>query len=258
MQHSESLGCSIEMEEYPMDVHSTYGTQAYSLRVRKRRHSPGKNLRYVKRRFSSLRPEDLSVVTQPTHYIRVTFSDPNMWYLRSGHHLHSVHNWLKPYGGQPVSEYHITLALLNLTSEDLARDISPIAVFLRNVRFELHEFALLRKTLVLNASEMYCANIHRFKPVYRVNMAVPTIREWLRVQGFSLYNSHLPLHMSISKLHALDDVTRNYIITMPCFRTYPQQMFVTPMAVELVSIRSAAEGTKQIIHSHPILHDPGF
>nr|QBF80614.1 ORF4b [Middle East respiratory syndrome-related coronavirus] len=132
------------MEESLTDVPSTSGTQVYSRKARKRSHSPTKKLRYVKRRFSLLRPEDLSVIVQPTHYVRVTFSDPNMWYLRSGHHLHSVHNWLKPYGGQPVSEYHITLALLNLTDEDLARDFSPIALFLRNVRFELHEFALLR------------------------------------------------------------------------------------------------------------------
>nr|ASU90464.1 NS4B protein [Middle East respiratory syndrome-related coronavirus] len=246
------------MEESLMDVPSTSGTQVYSRKARKRSHSPTKKLRYVKRRFSLLRPEDLSVIVQPTHYVRVTFSDPNMWYLRSGHHLHSVHNWLKPYGGQPVSEYHITLALLNLTDEDLARDFSPIALFLRNVRFELHEFALLRKTLVLNASEIYCANIHRFKPVYRVNTAIPTIKDWLLVQGFSLYHSGLPLHMSISKLHTLDDVTRNYIITMPCFRTYPQQMFVTPLAVDVVSIRSSNQGNKQIVHSHPILHHSGF
>nr|AVN89416.1 ORF4b [Middle East respiratory syndrome-related coronavirus] len=118
------------MEESLMDVPSTSGTQVYSHKARKRSHSPTKKLRYVKRRFSLLRPEDL---VQSTHYVRVIFSDPNMCLL-SGHHLHSVHNWLN--GGQSVSEYHITLALLNLTDEDLARDFSPIALFLRNFRFE--------------------------------------------------------------------------------------------------------------------------
>nr|AVN89373.1 ORF4b [Middle East respiratory syndrome-related coronavirus] len=68
------------MEESLMDVPSTSGTQVYSHKARKRSHSPTKKLRYVKRRFSLLRPEDLSVIVQPTHYVRVTFSDPNIYF----------------------------------------------------------------------------------------------------------------------------------------------------------------------------------
>ncbi|ARJ34229.1 ORF4b protein [Bat coronavirus] len=258
MQPAELCGCSIEMEEYPMDVHSTCVTPASSRMFRKRRHSPSRNLRYVKRRFSSLRPEDISLVTEPTHYLRVIFHSPNTWYIRSGHDLDSVHKWLKPYGGIPVNEYHITLALLSLSEQHLAMDISPIAIFLRNVRFELFDFTLLRKTLALKASEICCDNLHRFQPITRVNMALPLIKEWLRVQGFPIYNSHLPLHMSVSKLHALDDNTCEYVANMSCFKQYPTQMFVRPIAVELVSIRQSSNAPRCIVHSVPILHAPGF
>nr|QQK33725.1 truncated ORF4b [Middle East respiratory syndrome-related coronavirus]QQK33726.1 truncated ORF4b [Middle East respiratory syndrome-related coronavirus] len=59
------------MEESLMDVPSTSGTQVYSRKARNRSHSPTKKLRYVKRRFSLLRPEDLcqGYIFRPQHVV---------------------------------------------------------------------------------------------------------------------------------------------------------------------------------------------
>nr|AUM60017.1 ORF4b protein [Middle East respiratory syndrome-related coronavirus] len=223
-------------------------------RFRKRRHSPPTKQRYAKRRFSPLKLEDIMEVdiSQPTHYLRLIFPNYRQWHCRSGHLIDEVQNWLSAFGDvKPVTEYHLTLTLLCCTEQDLHKDLTPLANILHNVKFDVGGFIIMGKTLVLNAKEL----VDGYGNTMYVNMAVPHIKEWLKVQGFTLYNSRLPLHMSVAKLHNLTDSQRAYIGSTAYIQQCVTRFFLAPIAVELVSLRAANNGHKQIVKSIPIHHD---
>ncbi|ASL68945.1 hypothetical protein [Hypsugo bat coronavirus HKU25] len=218
---------------------------------RKRPASPYSmlNLRYVKRRFSPLKLEDIMEVDppQPTHYVRLVFDPLTSWQVVRGHSLDVIQQWLTPFGAKPVSEYHITLALLCCQPTEQFHDLSPLTHLLAGVKFVLSDFNVLGRTLVLNAHELQDGS--NFVPV---NMAVSHIKEWLKVHGYIIHNSHLPLHLSVSKLHDLDDNTRSYIDSWPYFTQDNTSIVVTPSALELVTIRGNSNNPKQIVQSLPI------
>nr|USF97411.1 ORF4b [Middle East respiratory syndrome-related coronavirus] len=217
---------------------------------RKRHHPTNTKLRYAKRRFSPLKPEDVMEIDPhpgPTHYLRVVFPPSKDWRVSSGHMLDDVQKWLTPYGAKPITEYHITLALLCCKPDEQFDDFTPLANMLKDIIFELGDFNILGRTLVLNAHEL-----QRYGMTRPVNMAVPHIKEWLKVHGYTIYNSHLPLHLSVSKLHDLDEATRSYIGTRAYFKQYVTRILVAPTALELVTIRGTPSNPKQIVQSLPI------
>nr|AVV62540.1 ORF4b [Middle East respiratory syndrome-related coronavirus] len=177
----------------------------------------------------------------PTHYLRVVFPPSRNWDVRSGHMLDDVQRWLAPYGAKPVTEYHITIALLICKPDQQFHNFSYLAHMLTDVVFELSDFHILGRTLVLNANE--CQH---------PNMTVHHIKEWLRVYGYTIYNSHLPLHLSVSKLHDLDDATRSYIGSTAYIKQYTTRILAKPTALELVTIRGTPNNPKQIVQSIPI------
>nr|BDD37135.1 ORF4b [Merbecovirus sp.]BDI08840.1 ORF4b [Merbecovirus sp.] len=215
---------------------------------RKRRRPTDTKLRYVKRRFSPLKPEDVMEVEPvcPTHYLRVVFPPSRSWHVSSGHMLEDVQRWLNPYGAKPVSEYHITLALLCCKPDQPFHDFTPLANSLKNVVFELCDFNILGRTLVLNAHELH----HHMK--VPINMALIHIREWLTVHGYTIHNSGLPLHLSVSKLHDIDENTRSYLGSLAYFTQYTTRMTAKPTALELVTIRGNPDNPKKIVQSIPI------
>nr|WCZ55715.1 MAG: ORF4b protein [Middle East respiratory syndrome-related coronavirus] len=210
---------------------------------RKRRRHTDTKLRYVKRRFSPIKFEDVMAVGHPapTHYLRVVFPPSRNWDVRSGHMLDDVQRWLAPYGAKPVTEYHITIALLICKPDQQFHNFSYLAHMLTDVVFELSDFHILGRTLVLSANE--CQH---------PNMTVHHIKEWLRVYGYTIYNSHLPLHLSVSKLHDLDDATRSYIGSTAYIKQYTTRILAKPTALELVTIRGTPNNPKQIVQSIPI------
>lgn len=215
---------------------------------RKRRHPTDNKLRYAKRRFSPLKPEDLMEVDHsgPTHYLRVIFPPSRNWHVSSGHMLDDVHSWLQPYGAKPVNEYHVTLALLCCRPDARFHDFTPLANAFRNVVFELCDFNILGRTLVLNAHELH----HHMR--VPINMALTHVREWLTVHGYTIHNSGLPLHLSVSKLHDIDENTRSYLGSSAFLTQYITRMTAKPIALELVTIRGNPNNHKKIVQSIPI------
>nr|WDE20343.1 orf4b protein [Betacoronavirus sp.] len=221
------------------------------IRNRKRRHDPAKKTRYAKRRFSPLVPRDVVMAElQPTHYLRVVFDEPRNWHCLSGHMFDELQRWLGAYGVSTNPDLHITLALLMCDEMEPFDDIEPLTSLLKNVMFDLCGFTVLGRTLVLNAHET-----NRAGDSPPVNMALPHIKEWLRVHAYNIYNSGLPLHMSIAKLHHLDDTMRAYIGSRSYLKQYITRFKLLPRAVEVVTIRNTPNSPKTIVKSLPIVHD---
>lgn len=209
-----------------------------------------RNRRYTKRRFSPVRAGDLHVVKQPTHYLRVVFPPTHQWTVRRGLTMEDVEIWLSNYNVKPVTQYHITLALLVLDKHESIPDITNFANMFRRVRFELKDFNLLGRTLVLNATELVCENPYQYDLSNLQEKVVPCIKQLLSLQRYKLHDSGLPLHLSVSKLHDLEPEYRSHISNVVSYR--PTCFVAKPTAVELVTTRAFNGDAPKVVMSVPI------
>nr|QOQ34384.1 hypothetical protein [Erinaceus amurensis coronavirus] len=209
-----------------------------------------RNRRYGKRRFSPIRVGDLHVVKQPTHYIRVIFPPPSQWVVRKGLTLEDVEIWLSNYDAKPVSQYHITLALLCIEDGGNVPDISTFANMLKGVRFQLRDFNLLGRTLVLNATELVCSNPYEYSLSDLQEKVVPSIKQLLSLQRFSVHHSGLPLHLSVSKLHDCEPHIRAHISNVVAYR--PTCFVAKPSRIEVVTTRAFNGDNPKVVMSVPI------
>nr|QRN68037.1 orf4b protein [Betacoronavirus Erinaceus] len=209
-----------------------------------------RNRRYVKRPFSPLRSDDSCVVKQPTHYLRVTFPPTRHWTVRRGLTLEDVGIWLSNYDTKPVTQYHITLALLVLDKNESIPDITNFANMLRGVSFELRDFNVLGRTLVLNATELVCENPYQYDLSNLQEKVVPSIKQLLSLQHYKLHDSGLPLHLSVSKLHECEPSIRSHIGNVVSYR--PTCFVAKPSSIELVTTRAFNGDMPKVVMSVPI------
>ncbi|AGX27814.1 orf4b [Betacoronavirus Erinaceus/VMC/DEU/2012] len=209
-----------------------------------------RNRRYHKRRFSPVRASDLQVAKQPTHYLRITFPPTRQWTVRRGLTMEDVETWLYNYDAKPVTQYHITLALLVLDKDESIPDITNFANMFRRVRFELKDFNVLGRTLVLNATELVCENPYQYDLSNLQEKVVPCIKQLLSLQRYKLHDSGLPLHLSVSKLHDLEPEYRSHISNVVSYR--PTCFVAKPTSVELVTTRAFNGDTPKVVMSVPI------
>lgn len=221
-------------------------------RCRKRPSTPLVSRRYVRRRYSPLKDEDvMQVDLQPTHYLRLVFPDPRQWHCRSGHTIDELNHWLAALGVQPVNDYHITLALLSCTREDLTKDLTSLAGIFKNVKFDVGSLYILQRTLVLHARELQGAYGHTMF----AGLAVSEIEDWLRVHGFNQHHTQLPLHMSVAKLHNLSECERAFLGSRPYIQQCITRFFLAPTKLQLVTLRASNNGLKEIVQEVQIHHD---
>nr|QRN68071.1 orf4b protein [Betacoronavirus Erinaceus] len=206
--------------------------------------------RYGKRRFSPVRAGALQVVKQPTHYLRVTFPHTRQWTVRRGLTMEDVETWLSNYDAKPVTQYHITLALFVLDKDESIPDITNFANMFRRVRFELKDFNVLGRTLVLNATELVCENPYQYDLSNLQEEVVPCIKQLLSLQRYKLHDSGLPLHLSVSKLHDLEPEFRSHISNVVSYR--PTCFVAKPTSIELVTTRAFNGDAPKVVMSVPI------
>lgn len=196
------------------------------------------------------RRNEMCVAKQPTHYLRIVFPPTQNWTVRRGLTMEDVEIWLSNYDTKPVTQYHITVALLVLDKNESIPDITNYANMLKGVSFELKDFNVLGRTLVLNATELVCENPYQYDLSNLQEKVVPSIKQLLSLQHYSVHDSGLPLHLSVSKLHDLESHIRDHIGNVVSYR--PTCFVTRPTAIELVTTRAFNGDKPKVVMSVPI------
>lgn len=193
---------------------------------RKRHRKP--KFQYAKRRFSPVNPTDLVLVQQePTHCVRLVFPLTKRWI-----HFDGLVYSLARLNVSMTVDYHVTLALIHAPDAgECFGNLLHITPLLKDCLLEFKKLCILGKTLTILASEWpFFTDVKKNKD----NLTVPKAVEWLKEHGYEIYNSQLPLHMSLAKLHDLPQA--QFAEAAGLCHYFDPREFALPCALEVVKI----------------------
>nr|ANA96042.1 3c protein [Bat coronavirus] len=208
-----------------------------------KRHRKPK-LQYAKRRFSPVNPNDLVFVRQePTHCVRLVFPLTKRWI-----HFDGLVYSLARLNVSMTTDYHVTLALIHAPDAgECFGNLLHLTPLLKDCLFEFKKLCILGKTLTILTSEWpFFTDVKKNKD----NLTIPKAVEWLKEHGYEIYDSHLPLHMSLAKLHDLPQA--QFAEAAGLCHYFDPREFALPSALELVKIGGGKVNGRSI----PLVHLP--
>lgn len=217
--------------------------ETISTRIRSQKRQRKPKLRYSKRRFSPVKLNDLMpVVVKPTHCVRLVFPDSKRWI-----HFEGLANRLSDINVPMTTDYHVTIALIHADAGECFGNLLHLTPLLKDALLEFTKLCILGKTLAILASEdPWFTGIKKTKD----DLTIPKAVEWLKEHGYEIYNSQLPLHMSLAKLHDLQHAEYAQAVVY-CQQFNPQE-FALPSALQVVKIDGGKVNGKSI----PLVHLP--
>nr|WCC63568.1 ORF4b protein [Bat Coronavirus TpGD17] len=184
-------------------------------------------LQYAKRRFSPVNPNDLVLIQQPTHCVRLVFPLSKRWI-----HFDGLVYSLARLNVSMTVDYHVTLALIHAPEAgECFGNLLHLTPLLKDCLLEFKKLCILGKTLTILASEWpFFTDVKKNKD----NLTVPKAVEWLKEHDYEIYNSQLPLHMSLAKL--LDLPQAQFTEAAGLCHYFDPREFALPCALEVVKI----------------------